>query len=154
MMGDTVRITRVCTLEGLSPELATAIRGRMTPDDATISICCETHSTTMRRRMLGRRQVTTTTGMIVTPRHLIWAVADAEGQVSVISALLRDLEVHDYESSDHFRLIPDSGLTIDGLRSDLPGHVGSAFIAVGPEPAGAKFRRTLRQAIADANLLP
>jgi hypothetical protein len=153
MMGDTVRITRECTLEGLSPELGAAIRGRMTADDATISMCCETESTIVRRRMFGRRQVTTTTGMIVTPRHLIWAVA-AEGEVSAMSARLRDLEVHDYETGDQFRLVPDSGLSIDGLRSDLPGQPASAFIAVGPEPAGAKFRRTLRQAIADANLLP
>lgn len=154
-MGDTIRITRACTLESMAPDLREAITSRMTADDATMLMGCETVSTTVTKGMFRRKQVTRTTGMIVTPRHLIWATSEPDtDEVVATSVVLRDVEVHDYERSDQFRLIPDSGITIDGLRTGIPGEVGSVFIGIGPEAAGGHFRRALRQSIIDARLVP
>lgn len=153
-MGDTIRTTRACTLASLSPSLVDALTRRMTPDDLTIVMCCETVSTTVTSGMFRRRKVTRTTAMIVTPKRLIWATAGPDGAPVARSVPLRDIEVHDYERSDEFRLNPDSGITVDGLPTDVPGRTGSAFIGIGPEAAGGHFRRALRQSVIDARRAP
>lgn len=153
-MGDTIRTTRACTLASLSPSLVDALTRRMTPDDLTIVMCCETVSTTVTSGMFRRRRVTRTTAMIVTPKRLIWATAGPDGAPVVRSVPLRDIEVHDYERSDEFRLNPDSGIIVDGLPTDVPGRTGSAFIGIGPEAAGGHFRRALRQSVIDARRAP
>jgi hypothetical protein len=152
-MGDYVRATRECALDGLRPELAAAIRKYAEKHDlgnleADILICCETTSTKKKRGLFGGKPEVILTGMLVTSKWLIWAAGKENESPGVLAAKLRDIQAQDYEKSDFYKLIPDTGLNIDGLR--VAAGSGSAFIGLGPEPAGQKFREVLIEALQKA----
>ena len=89
------------------------------------------------------------TGIMLTPQWLIWATGSENEAPGVLSSRLRDIQVQDYEKSDQFKLIQDTGLDISGLRINAVDR-GSAFIGLGPEPAAEKFRAMLKEALAKA----
>ena len=146
-MSDTVRITRECPPEALDPGLAAALGARLADDDGSILACCETRSTVERRGLLRRTTEITLSAAVLTARHLVWAVGPEGGPYSAVAAPLREIRVSDYETSDQFRLQPDSGMNVDGLPGSATGERGSAFLPLGPEAAGARFRTALRAAI-------
>jgi hypothetical protein len=57
--------------------------------------------------------------------------------------------VQDYEKSEMYKLMQDTGLNISGLRTDAVD-LGSTFIGLGPEPAAHKLRTLLKEALATA----
>jgi hypothetical protein len=67
----------------------------------------------------------------------------------VLAAKLGDIRVQDYEKSDMYRMIQDTGLHISGLHTGTVG-LGSAFIPLGSEPAAQRFRDLLKEAKAKA----
>ena len=89
------------------------------------------------------------TGIILTPRWLIWATGKENEFPGVLAAKLGDLRVQDYEKSDMYRMIQDSGINISGLHTGT-ADLGSAFIPLGSEPAAQRFRDLLKEAIAEA----
>lgn len=151
-MGDYLRTTRECPFEDLQPPLVSAIRGHIDRHElgdieGTALICCETTSTKKKKGLFGGKKEVIVTGVVVTPQWLIWA-SGKEGEVpGVLSARLQDIRVQDYEKSDLYRMMQDTGLNVLGLRTGA-GDLGSVFIGLGPEPAGQKFRAVLREAIA------
>lgn len=153
-MGDYLRTTRECTLNSLRPELAAAIRkyvekhelGDLEP---MVLICCETISTKKKKGLFGGKPEVILTGMIATPEWLVWATGRENEQPGVIAAKLHDIQVQDYEKSDFYKLIPDTGLNIDGIPAS-DGERGSVFIGLGSEPAAQKFREVLREALKKA----
>lgn len=146
-MSDTVRITRERPLSEVESGLLAALQTGVPGDDGAVLACCETRSTTERRGLLRRTTEVTLSAAVVTARHLVWAVGPEGGPYSTVSARLSDIRVSDYEASDLFRLQPDSGLQVDGLPGTAPGERGSAFIPLGPEAAGGRFRAAVRAAM-------
>jgi len=149
-MGDYTRTTRECTLETLNPGLAIAVRSYAEKHELpdllqTILICCETASTKKKKGLFGGKTELILTGMLVTPRWLIWATARENEPPGVIASRLSEIRVQDYEKSDFYKMIPDSGLNIDNLATGTSEH-GSTFLGLGGEPAAEKFRSTLREA--------
>jgi hypothetical protein len=152
-MSDYTRTTHECTPDSLRPELAAAIRKYIEQHElgdleSTVLICCETTSTKKKKRLFGGKPEVILTGAIVTPKWLIWAAGKENERLGVIAAKLRDVQVLDYEKSDFYKLIPDTGLNIEGFPT--ADGIGSTFIGLGPEPAAQKFREVLRDALGKA----
>ena len=151
-MGEYQRTTRLCTLASMSSALATAIRSHIEKHelgDAEKSalICCETTSTKQKKGLLGGKPEVIRTGVLLSPQWLIWAAGKENETPAVLSARLSDIRVQDYEKSDLYKLMPDSGINILGLRTDAVD-LGSTFIGLGPEPATQEFRAALKDALA------
>ncbi len=149
-MGDYTRVTRECTLAGLRPEWTAAIRKYIEKHElgdleADILICCETTSTKKKKGFFGGNPEVILTGMLVTSKWLVWATGMENESIGVLAAKLRDIQAQDYEKSDFYRLMPDTGLNINGLL--VAEGSGSAFIGLGPEAAGQKFCAVLRDAL-------
>lgn len=153
-MGDYHRFTRECTLESMRPKLATAIRARiekydLKDPDASALICCETTSTKQKKGLFSRKTEVVLTGIILTPQWLIWAAGKENEAPGVLSTRLHDIRVEDYETSNMYKMIQDTGLNIFGLRTGTEG-AASTFIGLGPEPVAQRFRDLLKEAIAQA----
>ena len=56
-----------------------------------------------------------------------------------------DVRVEDYEKTEMFKMIQDTGLNVFGFK--IAGDLGSVFIGLDPEPAAQKFRDLLKDAI-------
>jgi hypothetical protein len=152
-MSEYIRATRACGLDGLEPQMAAAIRAHIQKHelggipDATL-MCIETTATRQKKGLLRRKTEVILAGVLLTPQWLIWAVGEAGDVPAVLSARLRDIRVQDYERSEMYTLVQDSGLNILGLRTDTAA--GTAFIGLGPEPAAQRFRTALKEAIEKA----
>ncbi len=149
-MGDYARATRECTLDSLHPPLAAAIRSHIERYElgeleAQVLMCCETTSTKKKKGLFRRKAEVTLAAIIFTPKWLVWA-AGKQGEVpGALAARLHDIRMQDYEKSEMYKLMQDTGLNIFGLRSgEGPG---SVFFGLGPEPAAQKFRDMLRDAL-------
>jgi hypothetical protein len=152
-MGEYHRITRECTLDALRPALADAIRAYLEKRDlvdvaAAALMCCETVSTKQKKRLFGKKTEVMLLGVLLTPQWLVWAVGKEGETPGVLAARLRDIHVQDYETTTFHKMIPDTGIHIDGLRTS-EGE-GSAFIGLGIEPEAQKFRDALKEAVAQA----
>jgi hypothetical protein len=153
-MGDYLRTTRESTLNNLNPAVLATIRTHIEKyelgdiDTSTI-ICCETTSTKQKKGLFGGKAEIILTGVILTSQWLIWATGKEHESPSVLSARLRDIQVQDYEKSEMYKLMQDTGLNISGLRTDAVD-LGSTFIGLGSEPAAQKFRTLLKETLAKA----
>ena len=150
-MGDYLRTTRECTLDEMNPVVAKSIRDHiqkyeLEEVESSILISCETTSTKIKKGFFGGKAEPIQTGILLTPRWLVWATAKEEETFGVYSARLDNLQAQDYEKSEMFKLVSDSGINISGLRTDST-EVGSIFIGLGPEAAAVKFRAMLKEAI-------
>jgi hypothetical protein len=153
-MGEYLRTTRECTLGSLSSRLATAIRTHIEHNELgnvahSALICCETISTKKKKGFFAAKPEVIMAGVLLTPQWLILATGKENETPGVISARLGDIQVQDYEKSDQYKLVEDSGVDVSGLRTGAPDS-GSIFIGLGPEPAAQKFRTLLREAMAKA----
>ena len=150
-MGDYLRTTRECTFGSLNPILTASVRAHIEKYElgdieASVLICCETTSTRKKKGLFGGKTEVFLTGMVLTPQWFIWASGKENAALGGHSARLRDVRVQDYEKSDMYKLVQDTGLNISGLRTDS-ADTGSIFIGLGPEPAAQKFRDMLKEAI-------
>ena len=153
-MGDYLRTTRECSLDSMRLELAAAIRDRIKKYDLTdiersTSFCCETISTRQKKRLFRRKPEVVQTGILRTPRWLIWATGKENESPGVLAAKLGDIRMQDNEKSNMYRMIQDTGLNISGLHTGT-ANLGSAFIPLGSEPAAQRFRDLLKGAKAEA----
>ena len=153
-MSDYIRSTRECAFENLNPSLGTAIRAYIEKhqpglDPSSALLCCETVSTKQKKGLFGGKAEVILSAALIIPPMLIMASAREKEVPGVLSTPLRAIQVTDYEKSDLYRLVPDTGLDISGLQSgnDQPG---SLFIGLGPEAAAQKLRSLLKEAAAKA----
>jgi len=151
-MGEYQRTTRRCTLESMSPNLSAAIRAHIKryelgDAEAAALMCCETASTKLKKGLFGGKTEVILTGVLLSPHWLVWASGKEGETPGVLSARLRDIRAQDYETTDMYRLVADSGLTISGPLTDGIDPV-SAFIGLGSEPAAQEFRTALRETLA------
>jgi len=153
-MNTYTRSTRECTFVDLHPELVTAIREhidkyKLKGIETTLRICCETTSITQKTGLFTNSSETTITGMIVTAQLLIWTNGKKKDKPTVRSALLRNIDVQDFENTAMYHVNPDSGINITGRYTDVTKQ-GQTFIGLGTDPAGEKFRQVLQHAIQKA----
>jgi hypothetical protein len=153
-MGDYFRTTRESTLNNLNPALLATIRTHIEKYelgdiDTSALLCCETTSTKQKKGLFGGKAEIILTDVILTSQWLIWATGRENESPSVLSARLRDIQVQDYEKSEMYKLMQDTGLNISGLRTDAVD-LGSTFIGLGSEPAAQKFRNLLKETLAKA----
>ena len=87
--------------------------------------------------------------MFVTQNLLVWTDGNNKVNPAVTSALLRNIDAHDFENTAMHQVRPDSGMNISGRYTDVTRQ-GQSFIGLGSDPAGEKFRQILQQAIQKA----
>jgi hypothetical protein len=154
-MGAYLRATRECSLASLNPKWSAAIRAYIEKNElgdleGSSLMCCETTSTKQKQGLFGSKTEVSISAALCTPKWLVLASGKENESPSVLSARLRDIRALDYEKSDSYKLIQDSGLDISGLQTGTPEQ-GSIFIGLGPEPAAQKFRTVLKESIEKAN---
>ncbi len=150
-MGEYLRVTRECTLDSMHPALSAAIRAyiekyELEDVEPSALMCCETTSTKQKKKLFSRKTKVVLTGIILTPKRLIWATGEENKNLGVLMVRLSDARVEDYEKSSMYKMMQDTGVSIFGLHTS--DGFGSAFIGLGPEPVAQKFRDMLKEAIA------
>ena len=152
-MSDWKRTTKEVTLEGLRPEMVTAINHHLARynlgsilSDALMSV--QTDSEKVKKGLFGSAE-TVYTGVVVTPHWLVWAISRKKMQTAVLSAQLRDVVVQDYAQTNFAKMIPDMGIQVNGRFTDASENV-SAFIGLDDSAAGRKFKEIVIQAVQDA----
>jgi hypothetical protein len=153
-MNTYIRSTRECTFADLRPELVTAIRKhiekyKLENIEKTLQICCETTSTSKKTSLFANGTETTISGMLVTAQFLIWTNGKKRNKPIVRSALLCNIDVQDFENTAMYKVNPDSGMNITGRYTDVTKQ-GQAFIGLGSDAAGEKFRQVLQHSIQKA----
>jgi hypothetical protein len=149
-MSETKRITRICTLNELNPILSSAIRShvkqyQLGEIESSILMCCETTSVQQKKGFFGGSE-NAVSAAIVTPQWLIWAESLSNKIAEVNSALLSHIDIHDYAGSAMGTISPDTGMNITGRYTNAV-KTGQAFIGIGTDPNGIKFREVLHEAM-------
>ena len=153
-MNAYTRSTSECAFSDLRPELLAAIREhvqkyKLEDIESSLLICCETTSTIQKTGLFTSDPKTTITGMLVTNQLLIWTNGKKRDKPIVRSALLRNIDTQDFENTAMYQVNPDSGLNVTGRYTDVTKQ-GQAFIGLGTDPDGEKFRQVLQHAIQKA----
>ena len=76
---------------------------------------------------------------ILTDRWLILADNVDQNALYIKSMQLRDITVEDYEKSSFYKMIPDTGMNVNGRFTDA-SEVGSIFVPLGKDEAGDRFK--------------
>ena len=153
-MNAYTRSTHECTFGDMRPELAAAIRRhietyKLGDIESSLLICCETTSKRQKTGLFANGDETTFTGMFVTTQLLVWTNGKKKGKPLVRSALLRNIDAQDFENTAMYQVNPDSGMNITGRYTDVTKQ-GQAFIGLGADSAGERFRQVLQHAIQKA----
>ncbi len=137
----------------MRPELSAAMRAHVEKHNlgdvlsATV-MCIETTSEKIKKGLFGGGE-TIYTGAVLTKGWLVWANCGMKVTPHALSARMNQITVQDYAKSDFAKLIPDTGVNINGLQTDSP-EAGSAFIGLEENAAGKKFREALIAAVQGA----
>jgi hypothetical protein len=89
------------------------------------------------------------TGAVLTPRWLLWVVSGTQTQVAALSALLQDVVVQDYADTQLAKLVPDSGIQVNGKFTDVIENA-SAFIGLENNIVGKRFKELVIGVVQDA----
>ncbi len=152
-MGDYQRVTRECSFDSMKPALATAVRNyienhHLGDVETAVLFCGETTSTRQKKKLFGKKVEEIITGVILTPKWLIWATGQENTPPAVLAARLSTIQIEEYEQSAMYNMVQDNGINVSGLPTG--DGVGTAFIGLGPEPAAQKFRELLKKAVEEA----
>lgn len=88
-------------------------------------------------------------GVVLTPKWLVWIVSSSKTPTSALSALLQDIVVQDYADTPFARMVPDSGIQVNGKFTDRSDNA-TAFIGLAENAVGEKFKETVIAAVQDA----
>lgn len=149
-MSETTRITRQCAIHELNPVLVTAIRAHVKQyhlDDleAGLLMCCETTSLQQKKGFFGGTENAVSV-VFVTPKWLVWAESINNKIAEVNSALLTHIDIHDFAGSAMGAIAPDTGMNVTGRYTNAV-KTGQAFIGIGADDVGNKFRQVLHEAM-------
>lgn len=86
---------------------------------------------------------------ILTNRWLIIADNVDQNALYIKSMQLRDITVEDYEKSSFYKMIPDTGMNVNGRFTDA-SEVGSIFVPLGKDEAGDRFKVQFIEAVQKA----
>lgn len=160
-MGDWNRTTRQLTPAEMRPEMAAALLEHSEHFGLELALdqcrmCVETVSDKKKRGLFGGggdRQ--TIQVAIITPPWLAVVVrGDKPDSAGAMTLELAQARVSDYADEPTYRLVPDSGVNVEG---PFTGRIGmhdslntSIFIGLGDELSADMFRETLSQAVQSA----
>lgn len=145
-MGDYKRTTRECTLDTMRPELSAALRAHVEKYNlgdvlSQVAVCVETTSEKIKKGLFGGGE-TIYTAAVLTKDWLVWANCGTKVTPHAMSARLNQITVQDYATSSFAKLIPDTGVNVNGLTTDS-SEAGTTFIGLEENAAGIKFRDAL-----------
>lgn len=151
-MSDWKRTTEEVRFESLRPEIMDAITKHIEQYNlgsilSETLMCVQTDSEKPKKGLFGQAE-SVYTGVVLTPRWLIWCTSGPKVHLAVLSAHLRDLTVQDYAQTPFMKLVPDSGMEVNGPFTDTSG-IASVFIGL-DEAVGKKFREAVIQAVQEA----
>ncbi len=149
-MSETTRMTRICTFNELNPILNSAIRAhlkqyQLNEIESSLLMCCETTSVQQKKGFFGGSE-NAVSAALVTPQWLVWAESVSNKIAEVNSALLSHIDIHDYAGSAMGTISPDTGMNITGRYTNAV-KTGQAFIGIGTDQNGIKFREVLQAAM-------
>ena len=149
-MSENKRITRLCNIDELNPALSSAIRAhikqyQLGDIEASILMCCETASVQQKKGFFGGAE-NAVSAAIVTPQWLVWVERVNNKIAQVNSARLSHIDIHDYAGSAMGTIAPDTGMNITGRYTNAV-KTGQAFIGIGTDQNGIKFREVLQEAL-------
>lgn len=152
-MSEWKRSTKDVSFEGLMPEMVDEIKKHIElfnlgPILLDTLVCIQTDSEKTKKGLFGSADLVQQ-GVILTPRWLVLAVKRTKGSVGVLSAQLRDVVVLDYVQTPYAKMIPDTGIQVDGQFTDMSENA-SAFIGLDESGVGKKFKELVIQAVQDA----
>lgn len=152
-MSDWKRTTREVPFEDLLPEMVSAVNAHIEqynlgPLLSDALMCIQTDSVKVRKGLFGKSE-SISQGAIVTPRWLIWVVKSSNAPAAVLSAQLSNVVVQDYAHTQFAKMVPDSGLQINGTFTDVSENAG-AFIGLDDGPVAKKFKDLVIQRAQDA----
>lgn len=152
-MSEWKRTTQEVTLESLPVEMAAAMQRHIEQHnlgpilaDALMVIQTDSQKTS---KGLFSGASTVQMAAVITPRWLVWSVAEPKTDAAVLSAQLIDVTVQDYAQTPLAEMVPDSGIQVNGIFT-AAGESASAFIGLDEGAAGNKFKKIVIQAAADA----
>lgn len=152
-MSEWKRSTKEVPFEGLMPEMVAEIKKHVDlynlgPILSDALVCIQSDSEKIKKGLFGSAEVVQQ-GVILTSRWLVLAVKRTKGNVGVLSAQLRDVVVLDYAQTPYAKMLPDTGIQVDGKFTDAAENV-SVFIGLDESAVGKKFKETVIQAVQDA----
>ena len=152
-MSEWKRTTKEVTLETLPVETASAIRRHVEQHNLGLILgdalmVIQTDSQKTKTGLFGGVG-TVQMAAVITPRWLVWSVAEPKTDAAVLSAQLIDVTVQDYAQTALAERVPDSGIQVNGIFTGA-GESASAFIGLDEEAAGNKFKKIVIQTAADA----
>ena len=111
-------------------------------------ICIHSSATKAKAGLIGAAE-TNQMGVVLTPRCLVWVITETKTPPSALSALLQDVVVQDYADTPFAKMVPDSGVQVNGKFTDV-SESASTFIGLEENEAGSKFKELLVNAVQDA----
>jgi hypothetical protein len=152
-MSDWKRTSKESEFENLRPEMVNAIKGHVEQYNLgtillEVLMCVQTDSQRVKKPLFGSAEIVYT-GIVLTPRWLVWAVSGTKTQTAVLSAQLRDVVVQDYSQTQFAKLIADSGLEVSGRFTDASENA-SAFLGIDDGLVGRKFKEAAIHAAQNA----
>ncbi len=151
-MSDWKRSTRELSLDQLPADMKAEFQKHLALYNlgdilSDALMCIETVSEKARKGLFGSAQSVRQCA-IVTPRWLLCVVHDAKSPAT-LSALLTDVVVQDYADTPFVKLVPDTGLQVNGKFTDVSENI-SAFLGLEENAAGNKFKELVIRAVQDA----
>ena len=151
-MSEWKRRTKEIPFESLPSAMVSSINHHLEqhnlgPILSDVLMCIQIDSEKVKKGLFGGTE-TVQVGAVVTPRWLIWAVAEKK-QTAVLSAQLINITIQDYAQTSFAKLVPDSGLEVSGLFTDSNENV-SAFIGLDESATANKFKDIIIKAAQDA----
>ncbi len=152
-MSDWKRATKEIPFESLPSEIVSAInqyieKYNLGPILSDGLMCIQTDSEKMKKGLFGGTE-TVQVGVVITSRWLIWAVTGTKTPTAVLSAQLRNVTVQDYAQTSFAKMIPDSGIEVNGIFTNASEST-SAFIGLDEGIASQKFKEVVIKATQDA----
>ena len=152
-MSDWKRTTREVPFEGLAPEMVSAVKAHIELYNlgsilSDALMCIQTDSEKVKKGLFGKAE-NVSQGAVVTPRWLIWVVKNGGASAAVLSAQLSSVVVQDYAQTPFAKMIPDTGIQVNGMFTDVTENA-SAFIGLDNGAPAQKFKEVVIQAVQNA----
>jgi hypothetical protein len=154
-MGDFNRSTKEISLDQIAPNVMQAINAYIEKRNlgdilSDVSYCIVSTSEKIKKGLFsgtGPKLLILTA--ILTNRWLILADQADKEPILVRTMQLRDITVEDYEKSQFYKMIPDTGLNVSGIFTDAP-EKGTFFLPLGKDAAGEGFKEAIIKSIQEA----
>lgn len=152
-MSDWKRSTRETSFEQLPSSMQAEIRRHIELYNlgdilSDALMCIVSDAEKIKKGLFGSAE-TNQVGAVLTPRWLVWVITGTKTPAAVLSALLQDVVVQDYADTPFAQMVPDHGIQVNGKFTDMT-ESASAFIGLGANEAGRKFKDLVISAVQEA----